>query len=115
MNESGKYQKVSVKTIGAILRHKINPSGDGIDNSFQLNSSGTLLNSSRDESMSSQSVTTKRTKVKVRQRPSQGTTSQVSTSNNIAQSEMPFDNQLPTQPQSMNTVEEAISSPMNAE
>jgi hypothetical protein len=39
----------------------------------------------------------------------------VSTSNNIAQSEMPFDNQLPTQPQTMNTVEEAIPSPMNAE
>jgi hypothetical protein len=65
--------------------------------------------------MSSQSVTTNRAKVKVRQRPCQGTTSQVSTSNNIAQSEMAFDIQLPTQPQTMNTVEEAIPSPMNPE
>ena len=67
MDESGKHQKVSMKTIGSILKHKINPSSGGTDNSLLLNSSGTLLNSSRDESMSSQSGTTKRTKVKVRQ------------------------------------------------
>jgi hypothetical protein len=112
MDESGKHQKVSMKTIGSILKHKINPSSGGTDNSLLLNSSGTLLNSSRDESMSSQSGTTKRTKVKVRQRSGRGTTGPVNVFDQFGQSEMAHDNSLPTLPSTLVVVEEAtLSSP----
>ena len=115
MEDPGKYQRVSMKTIGAIIMHKINPSGDGTDDSLQLNSSGSLLNSSRDESMSSQSGTTKRTKVRVRQRPGRGTTGPVSTTDLTGQSDMACDNPLPTQPSTVVAVGEATLSPLGGE
>jgi len=104
-----------MKTIGAILKHKINPSGDGTDDSLQLNSPGSLLNSSRDESMSGQSGTTKRTKVRVRQLSGRGTTDPVSTTDPTGQSEMACGKPLPTQPSTLVAVEEPTLSPPDGE
>lgn len=102
-------------TIRATLQHKINPSDDGTDTSLQLNSSATQLNSSRNESMSEQSETTKRTKVKVRVRSGRGPTGRVSTSDQNGQSDTAHGIPLPTHASNQVVIEEATLSPVVGE
>ena len=97
-------------TIRATLQHKINPSNDGTDTTMQLNSSDTQLNSLRNESMSEQSETTKRTKVKVRVRSGRGHTGHMSTSDQNGQSDMAHGIPLPTHAGNQVVIEEATLS-----
>ena len=102
-------------TIRATLQQKINPSNDGTDTCMQLNSSDTQLNSSRNESMSEQSETTKRTKVKVRARSGRGHTGHMSTSDQNGQSDMAHGIPLPTHASNQVVIEEATLSPVVGE